>query len=249
MTQAKPGARSRSRATPPRVLVVESNPGYRWVIEKLVEAAGAASESVAEVDQARRLLGGPKAFDLIIVGVSADSPLSPGEIAKLRIDAHIPLIILAESYDNAREKLEAYEAGADQVLPKPFVPDTLIGAIKAELRRRGPESLVSVASRIEIGGLVFEAVERKVTSDVATVSLTNREWQLLSFLLASPNQFFRAEEIAHRAWGPEASLEQFRSYVTRLRQKLSPFVGTCEVLTEKGRGYCLVLDVPVIASA
>jgi len=249
MTEGKPKSRARLRASLPRVLVVEANPGYRSVMSHLVEVAGAQWESVAELDQGRIRLNGAKRFDMIIIGVSADSPITPEEVGKLRADAQTPLIILAESYDNAREKLEIYEAGADQVLPKPFVPDALIGAIKSEIRRPGPASVVSVASRIEVGGLVFEAEQRRVTSKKATVSLTKREWQLLSFLLVSPNQFFGADEIALQAWGPEASVEQFRSYVTRLRNKLSPFTAQCEVVTEKGTGYCLVLHVPTIGDA
>jgi DNA-binding response OmpR family regulator len=249
MAEGKSKSRARLRAGLPRVLVVDANPGYRSVIAHLVEMAGAQWESVAELDQAKRHLDGAKRFDMIIIGISADAPVSPAEVGKIRTDSQTPLIVLAESYDNAREKLEVYEAGADQVLPKPFVPDVLIGAIKSEMRRPGPASVVSVASRIEVGGLTFEAEQRRVTSKQATVSLTKREWQLLSFLLVSPNQFFGADEIALQAWGPEASVEQFRSYVARLRHKLLPFSSQCEVVTEKGKGYCLVLRVPAIADA
>jgi DNA-binding response OmpR family regulator len=83
-----------------------------------------------------------------------------------------------------------------------------------------------------------------VWSGTATVSLTKREWQLLSFFLANPNQLFAAEDIALPAWGPDASIEQFRTYVTRLRMKLAPFDGVCEVVNEKGKGYRLVLQPP-----
>ncbi len=248
MTKGKPKSRTRQRASLPRVLVIDANPGYRSVISHLVEMAGAQWEAVAGLDQARRQLNGAQRFDMIIFGVSADAPISPKEVGELRVEAQTPLIVLAESYDNAREKLEVYEAGADQVLPKPFVPDVLIGAIKAEIRRPSTATVVSVASRIEVGGLVFESERRRVTSKEATVSLTKREWQLLSFLLVSPNQFFGADEIALSAWGPEASVEQFRSYVALLRRKLSPFAGYCEVVTEKGKGYSLLLHVPAIAN-
>jgi DNA-binding response OmpR family regulator len=125
------------------------------------------------------------------------------------------------------------------------VPDALIGAIKAEMRRPGPISVVSLATRIELGGLVFDAKKRRVGgAGGSTASLTKREWQLLSFFLTSPNQFFAAKEVASQAWGPEASVEQFRSYVTRLRHKLLPFKPYCALVTEKGKGYCLVVEQP-----
>jgi DNA-binding response OmpR family regulator len=229
----------------PRVLVVDANPGYRSVISHVVELAGAQYESVAEVGQAMLQLGGAHAFDMVIVGMSADSPVSPAAIGKLRSISESPLIVLIESYDQTNQTLRIFKAGADEVLPKPFVPDALIGAIKAEMRRPGPISVVPLATRIELGRLVFDAKKRRINgTEGSSVSLTKREWQLLSFFLVSPNQFFAASEVASQAWGPEASVEQFRSYVTRLRQKLAPFRPYCALVTEKGKGYCLVIELP-----
>ena len=222
-------------------MVVEANAGYRSVISHVVELAGGEFESVAEFDAAKRRLERPRKFDLVILGMSADSRVTPKQLAELRASARSPFILLDESSDDAGGTLETYEAGASQVLPKPFVPDALIGAIKSELREPDVVSVVSIATKIELGGLVFAAKERTVKSSEATVSLTKREWQLLSFFLANPSHFFAAEEVAQPAWGPEASVEQFRTYVTRLRQKLSPFKGVCEVVNEKGKGYRLVL--------
>jgi DNA-binding response OmpR family regulator len=244
MGNSKTQPRSRERTKLPRILVVEANAGYRSVISHVVELAGGAFESVAELDAARHQLERPWKFDLVILGMSADSRVTPKQLGEMRAASRAPFILLDESSGDAGETLESFEAGASQVLPKPFVPDALIGAIKAELRGPDPGSVVSIATKIELGGLVFEAKPRTVKNVEASVTLTKREWQLLSFFLANPNQFFAAEEVAVPAWGPEASVEQFRTYVTRLRQKLSPFKGVCEVVNEKGKGYRLVLQQP-----
>ena len=236
--------RSRPRAKGPRILVVEANAGYRAVISHLVELAGGEFESVAEFDSAKRQLEKSTRFDLVILGMSADSRVSPRFLGELRVAARAPFILLDESSDDAGNMLESFEAGASQVLPKPFVPDALIGAIMSELRGPDVDSVVSIATRIELGGLMFDAKQRTITGAEANVSLTKREWQLLSFFLTNPNQFFAAEEVALPAWGPEASIEQFRTYVTRLRQKLLPFKGVCEVVNEKGKGYRLVVQQP-----
>jgi DNA-binding response OmpR family regulator len=241
-SQTKP--RSRRQDKLPRILVVDANAGYRSVISHVVELAGAEFESVAEFDAARRQLERPRKFDLVILGMSADSRVSPKQLGELRAAAKSPFILLDESSDDAGDTLETYEAGASRVMPKPFVPDALIGAIKAELRGPDLASVVSIATRIELEGLVFDAKHRTVKSADATVSLTKREWQLLSFFLTNPNQFFTAEEVALPAWGPDASIEQFRTYVTRLRQKLLPYKGVCEVVNEKGRGYRLQFKQP-----
>ena len=232
----------RQRAKLPRILVVDANPGYRSVISHVVELAGGEFESVAEFDAAKRQLDRARKFDLVILGMSAHSRVTPTQLGDLRDLGRCPFILLDESSADAGTTLATYEAGASQVLPKPFVPDALIGAIKSELR--GPEigSVVSIATKIEFGGLMFDAKNRTVKSAAVAVSLTKREWQLLSFFLTNPGQFFTAEEVAFPAWGPDASIEQFRTYVTRLRKKLLPFIGVCEVVNEKGKGYRLVLE-------
>jgi len=244
MGKSKTLTRSPKRTRLPRILVVDANAGYRSVISHVVELAGGEFESLAEFEAARRQLEKSTRFDLVILGMSAESRVTPKQLGELRAAAQAPFILLDESSDDAGATLETYEAGASQVLPKPFVPDALIGAIKSELRGPDVASLVSIATKIELGGLVFDAKQRTVKNGEADVSLTKREWQLLSFFLANPNQFFAAEEVALPAWGPEASIEQFRTYVTRLRQKLSPFKGICEVVNEKGKGYRLVVQQP-----
>jgi len=242
-------SRSRPRATGPRILVVEANAGYRSVISHVVEMAGGEFESVAEFDSAQRQLEKSTRFDLVILGMSAESRVGPKALGELRAAARAPFILLDESSDEAGKTLESFEAGASQVLPKPFVPDALIGAIKSELRGPDVDSVVSIATRIELGGLTFDAKQRTVRGANGSVSLTKREWQLLSFFLTNPNQFFAAEEVALPAWGPDASIEQFRTYVTRLRQKLLPYKGVCEVVNEKGKGYRLVLQQPKVPVA
>jgi DNA-binding response OmpR family regulator len=242
MGKRKTASRPHQAAKLPRVLVVETNAGYRPVISHVVELAGGEFESVAEFDAARRQLDRARRFDLVILGMSADSRVTPKQLSELLAMGRCPFILLDESSQDAGATLETYEAGASQVLPKPFVPDALIGAIKSELRGPDIASVVAIATKIEFGGLIFDAKHRTVRSHAVTVSLTKREWQLLSFFLANPSQFFAAEEVAFPSWGPDASIEQFRTYVTRLRKKLLPFRGVCEIVNEKGKGYRLVLQ-------
>ena len=223
----------------PRILVIETNPGYRSVISNVVEIAGGQWDSVSEIEQGRKLLEGTRKYALVIIGVDAEARIDPEVLKEIRSLAQAPLIILDETYNGA---LETFDAGAEQILPKPFVPDALIGAIKVELRGPSPSSLVPLATRIELGGLVFDAERRVVLRGETEVEFTKREWEVLSFFLASPNQYFRAEEILAQTWGTDASAEQLRTYITRMRQKLSPFQTWCKLVTEKGRGYCLVLE-------
>lgn len=209
MENSKPKARMRPGSSMPRVLVIEANPGYRSVISHVVELAGAQFESTAEFDHAKRQSDGSKRFDMIIVGTSAASPFTAQQVGKLRSVAQCPLIVLVESYDETKDTLEIYKAGADEVLPKPFVPDALIGAITAEMRRPGPVSVVPLAKRIELGGLVFDAELRRVTGRERFASFTKREWQLLTFFWPVPTSSSQPLNWPHKRGDPKLRSSSF----------------------------------------
>src|SRR4029077_17186179 len=163
MGKRKTKPRFRQGARLPRVLVVDANAGYRSVISHVVELAGGEFESVAEFDAARGQLHRARKFDMVILGMSAESRVTPKQLGDLRAMGRCPFILLDESSADAGVTLETYEAGASQVLPKPFVPDALIGAIKSELRGPDVASVVAIATKIEFGGLVFDTKHRTVT--------------------------------------------------------------------------------------
>ena len=225
-----------ARAKPPRVLVIELNPSYRSVISHVVELAGGQWESVSEVNPGRALLAGSRKFDLVIIGVDPKSRIDAKILTEIRAIA--PIIMLDETYSGA---LQNFEAGAEQILPKPFVPDALVGAIRVEFRAAGPSSVIPLATKIELGEFVFDIKRRSLLRGADEIRFTKREWEVLAFLLASPQSYFSAEEILAQTWGPDASPEQLRSYITRMRQKLAPFKAWCQLVSEKGRGYSLVI--------
>src|SRR3984893_9541698 len=109
MGKSKARQRSRQRPRLPRILVVDANPGYRSVISHVVELAGGEFESVAEFDAARRQLERSTRFDLVILGMSADSRVTPKQLSELRAEARCPFILLDESSDDAGTLLETYE--------------------------------------------------------------------------------------------------------------------------------------------
>ena len=220
-------------------LVIESDADYRLVIAACVGSAGVQVEAVEAVSEGlRRLQAGN--FELVIWGVPLQDPRRAHIVAQFHEEAKVPLILLDESYEEARE---SFEAGADQVLPKPFVPGALVGAVKAALRGPGPDSLIPLASRIEVGEVVFDSGARTITHGHRSLSLAKREWELLSFLLARPNQWFPAEELVKQAWaGSHNSVDQLRTYVARLRRKLEPLELPFEIASKQGRGYYLVYE-------
>lgn len=222
----------------PRALIVEADSDYRSVIAHTAELAGC--EPLARPDLATALTeADEQGCDVVILGVDPTDRPSPTVLAQLRDTMQAPVILLDESYEEARA---SFEAGVDQILPKPFVPGALVGAIRSELRTANPASVFSLARRIELEGVTFDAVRRRIIVGERSVALTRREWELLTFLLSRANQYTRAEDLVAGAWGDGVSVEQLRSYVTRLRRKFKVLAPPFCLLSQPGFGYCLSLE-------
>jgi DNA-binding response OmpR family regulator len=146
--------------------------------------------------------------------------------------------------DDLAEARDVFAAGADHVLPRPFVPGHLSGAVHAALRARDPDTILQMASSIRVGDVLFDAERREVRwDDGFRVRFSAREWELLAVLLGHANRFFTAEDLRDAAWG-DASLgtDQVRGYVYRLRRKLEGRPLPVRLLTSRGLGYCLRLE-------
>jgi DNA-binding response OmpR family regulator len=233
----RPRSRRRSRGSH-SVLVVEADEAYRAVIDTCVRLAGCRAETVVSSALAMERLDG-ESFDVIVwaCGPEEDRPADAVALLRAKTDGHV--VLLTEQFDAA---MLALEAGADQVLPKPFVPSALVGALRAALRR-SPALMMHLASRVEIRGMTFDAGERSLRFDGAHVSFTAQEWDLLAVFLSHPNRFLTAREIVRLGWRAGAhEAEQIRTYVRRLRQKLEPLGTPLHLVSQHSRGYCLVVD-------
>ena len=122
------------------------------------------------------------------------------------------VITLVQHLDEAQGACNS--AGADQVVPKPFVPGHLSGAVRAALRTRDPDSILQMATSIRVGDVLFDAERREVRwDDGFRVRFSAREWELLAVLLGHANRYFSAEELRDAAWR-DASLGRTRSAAT-----------------------------------
>jgi DNA-binding response OmpR family regulator len=93
----------------------------------------------------------------------------------------------------------------------------------------------------ELHGLQLDADSHLVRHHGRESHLTNREFQLLNFLLDHPHRFFTVNQLLARAWAdPALYPEEVRNYVLRIRKILSELEIPCELVNRPGRGYSLV---------
>ena len=92
----------------------------------------------------------------------------------------------------------------------------------------------------ELQGLWLDPEGRLIRYAGREAALTQREFQLLQFLVDHPHRYFRVADISSRAWAePDLSPEEVRNYVQRVRKILVALEIPCDLVNRPGRGYAI----------
>lgn len=149
----------------------------------------------------------------------------------------LPVIMLTAK-DQVTDKVTGLEIGADDYMVKPFETTELIARIRARLRQPPP---VPPAEIIVAGDLEIDVPNHQVKLRGEVVSLTPKEFQLLSCLLAKRNQLVTREEIRRWLWKDSRLYSWSRVidvHIQHLRQKLEDDAAEPRyIVTVLGQGY------------
>ena len=129
----------------------------------------------------------------------------------------LPIIMLtARSAED--DKLKGYGCGTDDYMTKPFSPRVLLAKVNALLRRASAASDGTVSA----GKILLQRNAHKVYLDGQEITLTHKEYELLSFLMANPGQVFSREQLLNRVWGYDfqGTTRTVDTHIKTLRQKL-----------------------------
>lgn len=131
--------------------------------------------------------------------------------------SNLPIIMLtAKSGED--DKLKGYDLGADDYMTKPFSPKVLLAKANALLRRSSALS----ADTMSAGKIAIIPAAHQVFLDGREITLTHKEYELLSFFMANPGQIFSREQLLNRIWGYdfEGTTRTVDTHIKTLRQKL-----------------------------
>lgn len=148
----------------------------------------------------------------------------------------VPTLMLTGK-DQIEHKEQAFDAGTDDYLTKPFHPKELMARMKALLRR---PALVQ-EEQLVIRNVVLQPMSRKVFCDGQLITLQPLEFDLLEFMMRHPNQLFSIDALMHRVWGSDAdvSLEAVYTCIKRMRKKVDRPGQPTIVRNIFGSGYIL----------
>ena len=176
-------------------------------------------------------------YDLVILDLMLPG-LGGAEILRRlrRAKKEAPVLILT-ARDSTAQKVEHFEAGADDYLTKPFAFAELLVRVKA-LLRRGP---VNRASVLRVGDLELDRLAQQVKRAGKRIDLTSKEYALLEYLASHAGRVLSRTMIIEHVW--DQSFEGLTNivdvYVRHLRAKVDEAHARKLIRTVRGAGYCV----------
>ena len=224
----------------PRVLVVDDEVDFAGLVAGYLDAEGFETEVVhdglAAVEAAAVRHPDVAVLDLMLPG------LDGLEVCRRLRESSDCYIVMLTARDGEADKVHALSIGADDYLVKPLSPRELIARIKAMMRRPRTTTKRDGRRLIEVGALVIDTEQRRVSADGVERALTRTEYAILLKLALRPAVAVSRRELVDAVWGPDWVGDDhiLDVHVGNLRRKLEDSPARPRyVRTVRGIGYSL----------
>ncbi|WP_221565263.1 response regulator transcription factor [Alkalihalobacillus sp. TS-13] len=208
-----------------RVLVVDDEERIRKLLRMYLERENFA---VVEAEDGETALqeASEAEFDIILLDLMLPEMDGIEVCEKLRKDKATPIIMLTAKGEESN-RVQGFEAGADDYVVKPFSPREVVLRVKALLRRSTATKFLhtDTVSKdvIVFPHLTIDNDAHRVTADGKEISLTPKEYELLLYLAKTPDKVYSREQLLKDVWNYEffGDLRTVDTHVKRLREKLN----------------------------
>ncbi|MCV6591039.1 MAG: response regulator transcription factor [Marinobacterium sp.] len=213
-----------------RILLVEDDPVLGPDLRTELVRAGYAVD-LADNGIDGEAMGYEDIYDLVVLDLGL--PQRPGlEVLRnwRKRKNNIPVLVLtARSAWN--ERVDGFEAGADDYLGKPFHSEELLARMTALLRRANQQ----ISSALEVDGLTLDEKTQSVVTPEGEVSLTGTEYRLLRYMMHNPGRVLSKLQLVEHLYddGAENDSNVIEAYIKMLRKK----IGKERITTKRGQGY------------
>ncbi|MGH4139723.1 response regulator transcription factor [Clostridium sp.] len=219
-----------------KILLVDDEERMRDMIKEYTSLEGYDIDEAADGLKALELFKQNK-YSLIILDVMMPKIDGWSVCREIRKTSNVPIIMLTargEEYD----KLFGFELGVDDYMIKPFSPKELLARMKAIIRR---SSIMDLEAKKEntanFEGLVIEFDSRNTYVNGNVITLTPKEYSLLTFFAKNPNRVFSREQLLNEVWdydfiGDDRTVD---THIKMLRESIGEYRKF--IVTVWGTGY------------
>jgi DNA-binding response OmpR family regulator len=220
----------------PRALVVEDERKVLRSLEQGLLAEGYDVVTASTGDEGLRLAQA-QLFDCLVLDLMLPGRDGLEVLAELRRSGKTVPVLILTARDAIEDRVTGLDAGADDYLVKPFAFAELLARLRVLLRPGQPER----ETVLRAGDLEMDLLARRVARGGEEIPLTQREFEVLEFLLRHQGQTVTREMLGRDVWKEpgHALTNVIEVYITLLRRKLEqPGQGPL-IRTVRGVGYCL----------
>jgi two-component system OmpR family response regulator/two-component system copper resistance phosphate regulon response regulator CusR len=222
-----------------QVAIVEDDPVIGRAVSTAIREAGHECtwipDGAAAVEADTLLASDLVVLDLMLPKVGGLDVLRAARSRGIRT----PVIVLT-ARGTVPDKLEGFEAGADDYLVKPFEMDELLARIDAVHRRTSDRP----AMHLEVGPLHLNLANQRLTLSGRGLDLTPTEFSILELLMRYHGQVVTRKMLCEHVWGFDwnGPTHVIEVHINRLRGKIDRNRKSSFIRTVRGRGYALALD-------
>ncbi len=208
-----------------RVLLVEDDPAVASGVRDGLTTNGYTVDYVSNGAAALAAIASEPTPDIVLLDLGLPDMDGQDVCRSIRSDSQIPIIVISARGDEV-DKVVGLELGADDYLAKPFGIRELIARMRAVTRRSTGGSSASAPNQVSgqqrIGTLLIDRRAQRVYLANEEITLTAKEFALLSFLAEDPGAVCRRTDILNQVWetnwyGPTKTVD---AHVASIRKKL-----------------------------
>jgi len=218
-----------------RVLVVEDDDEIAQVLQRSLRLEGYEVRIALDGEQALAMHA-EYVPDVVILDLGLPKVDGIEVAKKVRGADDVPILMLT-ARDAIEARVEGLDSGADDYLVKPFERQELLARLRALLRRRPPRGSASLV----VADLSLNPDTHEVARGDRVVELTQREFELLEYLMRNERIVVPRQRLLEEVWGydPFATTNTIEVFVSNLRRKLEAGGESRLLHTIRGAGYVL----------
>lgn len=213
-----------------RLLLVEDDRNLNRQIASALADAGYAVDKAFDGEEGQ-YLGETEPYDAVILDLGLPGIDGVSMLTNWRRGGRKMPVLILTARDRWSDKVQGFDAGADDYLAKPFHMEELLARIRALLRRAAGHATSELVS----GSVRLDTRSGRVSVEGAPVKLTSHEYRLLSYLMHHTGRIVSRGELTEHLYDQDFDRDSntIEVFVGRLRKKL----GVELIQTVRGLGY------------